>query len=81
MHNQPRKMESNTFMSACMCMCVCMCPCLCTLAINNSQTNKGLHMKLFWYVINVMINQSLVEVKVRKGNFTREMTSLLNLGF
>ena len=73
MHNQPRKMESNTFKSACMCMCVYMCPCLCTLAINNSQTNKGLYMKL--------INQSLVEVKVRKRNFTHEMTSLLNHGF
>ena len=66
MHNQPKKMESNTFMRASMCMCVCMCPCLCTLAINNSQTNKGLYMKLFWHVTNVMINQSLVEVKVRK---------------
>ena len=63
MHNQPRKMESNTFMCACMCMCVCMCPCLCTLAINNSQTNKGLHMKLLWHVTNVMINQILIEVK------------------
>ena len=66
MHNQPREMESNTFVCACMGMCVCMCPCICTLAINNSQTNKGIHMKLNWHVTNVMINQSLVEVKVRK---------------
>ena len=60
--------------------------CLCVFEhkgehLNNFWTEARVHMKLIRHLINIMINQSLVDVKGRKWSFTHEMTSSSNYSF
>ena len=53
---------------ACACMCVCVYVYMNTgqKNLNNYLTDASMQTKLSGHVTNIMINQSLVEVKVRK---------------